>query len=96
MKTISDGIYARTARFARVTLQCIRLGQTERLDKCLSVAERLLVSGKPPVKSAVSNVFLQMLSNFLETHYEQGRQIIHLFPKNLRAEYDRQVYAAGL
>ena len=96
MKTTSNSIYKQTARFAEVTLQFIRQGKTDRMAKCLSVADRLLVSGSPSVKNAMSNVFLIYLSNFLETHYEQGRQIIQLFPKNLRAEYDKQVYASAL
>lgn len=95
MKTTSDNIYRQTARFAKLTVRCIAQENKSRIVKCLAVADRLLASGSRPVKNAMANVFLISLSNFLETHYEQGRQIIQLFPKNLRAEYDRQVCASA-
>ena len=96
MKTTSKNVYAQTARFAKLTLQFMAQGKTERMLKCLSVADSLLVSGSRPVKNAIAGVFLVSLSNFLETHYGRGREIIRQFPQHLRAEYDKQVYASAL
>lgn len=88
MKKRIDSVYKKTERFAEVTKRAVISGNIIRAKKFLSVAEQILETGTGETKAAISNIYVHSVSSFMEI---RRCSIANLFPKNLKAEYIRQI-----
>lgn len=93
MKNRIESVYKKTERFAEVTKRMIISGNMARAKKMMAVAEQLFVNDKGETKSAISNIYVHSISTFLEI---RRCSIANLFPKNLRAEYLRQINSTSV
>lgn len=93
MKNQVTTIYQKAERFAEITKTAIITGNISRAKKCLALAERLLATGSNETKIAISNVYLFSVSSFMEMRH---CTISNLFPKSLKSEYIKQIYASGV
>ena len=93
MRNQVNTIYHQAERFAEITKTAIISGNIIRAKKCLTLAERLLVSGSTETIAVIANVYVFSVSTFLEwRHYN----ISNLFPKSLKAEYLKQINTSGV
>lgn len=89
----NSNIYKQAQKFADLTKVLIQVGNLKSASKFLQKAEDYYLSGSIEIKNVISNVFLFSLSSYIEL---QQRNIIELFPKNLKNEYYNQVNSSGL
>lgn len=78
------------------TLQAIFNGQKKKVSSLYRKAEQLFQKGGNYTRSIISSTFILPLSQLLEMNYSWGREYLDLFPKQLKAEYCRQIYSAGI
>ncbi len=64
MRNQVNTIYKQAERFAETTKTAIISGNITRAKKCLSLAERLFISGSNETKNAISNVYVFSVSTF--------------------------------
>jgi hypothetical protein len=93
MKHKITSVYKKAERFASVTKSAIMSGNMKRTEKCLLLAEQLLISGSNETKNAISNVYVFSVSSFMELYHFS---ISKMFPPSLKSEYLKQVYAPGI
>jgi hypothetical protein len=78
------------------TLDAIFKGQKEKVKALFSKVEDHFTPGSEYTRSLISNKFIFPLSQLLEMNYSWGREYLNLFPKQLQAEYCRQINSSGL
>lgn len=78
------------------TLNAIFKGQKDKVKKLFSKTESLYIKGSEHTRSLIANKFILPLSQLLERNYSWGREYLNLFPKQLKAEYCRQIYSSGI
>lgn len=93
MRNQVNTIYQQAERFAEITKTAIISGNINRAKKCLTLAERLLVSGSTETKAVISNVYVFSVSTFMELRH---CNISNLFPTSLKAEYLKQINTSGV
>ena len=93
MKNKVYTIYNQAERFAEITKTAIKSGNATRVKKCLALAERLFSTGNYETKIAVSNIYVYSVSTFMEF---RNFSISAVFPKQLKAEYLKQINATGV
>jgi hypothetical protein len=93
MKNQVTTVYKQAERFAEITKRAIITGNIIRAKKCLVLAEKLLETGSNETRNAISNVYIFSVSTFMELHH---CTISNLFPKSLKAEYNRQINTSGV
>lgn len=92
-KESTKNIYKQMQRFADVTKQMFLQKNTQRVNRCLQVAESLFINGNAETKNAVSNVYLFSISSFMEAY---NCEVKILLPKLLLKEYYSQVIKSGV
>jgi hypothetical protein len=93
MKTRFKTATSKAAQFAEITKSLIRNGNIIRAKKCLTVAEKLLVTGNTETKNVIINIYVFSVSTFMEIH---NCTISNLFPALLKKEYITQVNTSGV
>lgn len=93
MRNKTNTIYKQAERFAEITNKAIISGNISRAKKLLAIAENLLETGSNETKNVISNVYVYSVSSFMELRH---CSISNLFPKALRAEYIKQIYATSV
>jgi hypothetical protein len=89
-------IYVAMQQLADITKKCILTRNFQRVEKCLSIADRLMRTGNTRIKDAVANVFVYSVTLRLETlGREERERVFRLFPASLKAEYVHQIYSTG-
>lgn len=77
-------------------LQAIFKGQRKSVIDLYEKVEQLFSGGSSYVRSLIINKFISPLSQLLEMNYSWGKEYLDLFPKQLKAEYCRQIYSSGI
>jgi hypothetical protein len=93
MKNQVSTVYKQAERFAEITKRAIITGNIIRAKKCLVRAKKLLETGSNETRNAISNVYIFSVSTFMELHH---CTISNLFPKSLKAEYNRQINTSSI
>ncbi len=78
------------------TLNAIFSGQREKVKELYKKADEIFQKGSDYTRSIVANKFISPLSQLLEMNYSWGHEYLILFPKELKAEHNRQVYSSGI
>lgn len=78
------------------TIQAIFNGRKEIVIRLYGKVEQLFNKGTDYTRSIISNKFILPLSQLLEMNYSWGKEYLILFPKQLQAEYCRQIYSSGI
>lgn len=78
------------------TLQAIFNGQKGKVIELYGKVEQLFIKGNSLTRTIISNKFILPLSQLLEMNYGWGKEYLNLFPGQLKAEYCRQIYSAGM
>lgn len=86
-------VYKQAERFAEITKKLLITGNTERVKKCLLVAEKLFKSGNSETKNVISGIYVHSVSSFMEF---RGCKIAGLFPQSLQQEYLKQINATAV
>ncbi|MFZ6664754.1 DUF7674 family protein [Peijinzhouia sedimentorum] len=77
-------------------LDAIFKGQKKKVKKLYGKVESLFVKGSDYTRSLIANKFILSLSQLLEINYKWGREYLRLFPRQLKAEYCRQINSCGI
>jgi hypothetical protein len=82
--------------FANVSLQLFETGKLKKFEQYLKVALKLFREGNETVKGAIVNVFLFKLSGAADRNALIGKEIHHVFPKEVIAVCHRFHFASGV
>lgn len=93
MKNQYTTIYEKAERFAEITKAAIVSGNIVRTKKCLSLAEKLLITGSYETKNAIANVYVFSVSTFMELRH---CSISNFSPQSLKTEYLKQINTSGV
>jgi len=93
MKQLNDKLIEKMERFAAVTISSLQLGKQVRTKRCLKLAEELLEKGNAEMKNAVTNVYLNSVSHYLELN---RYSVSKLLPVKLHNEYVKQINTSGV
>ena len=93
MKNQNTSIYKKAERFAEITKAAIISGNIVRAKRCLSLAEKLFITGSYETKNAISNVYVFSVSTFMELRH---CSISNFFPQTLKTEYLKQINTSGV
>lgn len=71
-------------------------GQQERVKFLFEKAERLFTTACDNTRAMMANKFILPITQLLEMNFNWGRKYLNLFPRQLKAEYCRQINSSGI
>lgn len=88
MKKVKTSLIKKMERFAEVTINSLKSGKIVRAKRCFALAEDLFLKGNTKVKNAISKVYLNSVSHYMELNHLAKQQFL---PVELHKEYVKQI-----